>query len=147
MTELKNLSILNIYKRIVLYLFKMIVTTWQLKSFHAVFFLAAAFYTQLFWTKFIVLYVIIVSCTRFRVDLHSAVAWILRTSCKNRRHIWSLSDSNESWTHNHLVRKRLLNHLAKLVEWLMFVYELSGCGFESCCFHLKFILLNNLVLN
>ena len=26
----------------------------------------------------------------------------------------SLSDSNGIWTHNHLVRKRTLNHLAKL---------------------------------
>ena len=36
-------------------------------------------------------------------------------------------------THNHLVCKRTLNHLAKL-----FVYELSGCGFESHCSHLNF---------
>ena len=32
---------------------------------------------------------------------------------QNRRDIWSLSDSNGVWTHNHLVRKRALNHLAK----------------------------------
>ena len=31
-------------------------------------------------------------------------------------------------THNHLVRKRTLNHLA---NGGMFVYELSGCGFEQ----------------
>ena len=30
-------------------------------------------------------------------------------------------------THNHLVHKRTLNHLAKLA--------LSGCGFESSCSH------------
>ena len=31
--------------------------------------------------------------------------------CSN---IWSLSDGNGIRTHNHLVRKRTLNHLAKL---------------------------------
>ena len=54
----------------------------------------------------------------------------------NRCDIWSLSDSKGIWTHNHLVHKRTLNHLAKLVIWLngwVFVYELSGCRFESRC--------------
>ena len=57
---------------------------------------------------------------------------------RNRRHIWRLNDCNGTRTHNHLVRKRTLNHLAKLAIWLngwMFVYELSGCGFESRCSH------------
>ena len=42
-------------------------------------------------------------------------------------------------TQNHMVRKRTLNHLAKLWPngWL-FVYELSGSGFESSCSHLNF---------
>ena len=80
------------------------------------------------------------------------------------RDIWSLSDSSEIRTHNHLVRKRILKHLAKLaimiityiqmhrtdkssqhssIIWLVwlnglvFVYELSGCGFESRCCHLN----------
>ena len=43
----------------------------------------------------------------------------------------SISDSNEIGNHNHLVRKRTLNRLAKLAglanAWV-FVYELSGCG-------------------
>ena len=34
---------------------------------------------------------------------------------RNRRDIWSLSDSNRIRTHNHLVCKPTLNHLAKLV--------------------------------
>ena len=50
---------------------------------------------------------------------------------RNRREIWSLSDCNGTRTHNHLVRKRC-NHL---VRNLVFVYELSGCGFESRCSH------------
>ena len=37
---------------------------------------------------------------------------------RNRRDIWSLSGSNGTQTHNHLVRKRTLNNLAKLVKWL-----------------------------
>ena len=32
-----------------------------------------------------------------------------------------------------------LNHLASLVKWLSFVYELSGSGFESSCSHLNFM--------
>ena len=50
------------------------------------------------------------------------------------------SDSNGTWTHNHLVRKRTLKYLAKLV-WLngwVFVYELNGCGFKYRCCHLNF---------
>ena len=35
---------------------------------------------------------------------------------QSRRQIWSLSDCNWTRTHNHLVRKRTFNHLAKLVE-------------------------------
>ena len=37
---------------------------------------------------------------------------------RSRHHIWSLSDSNEIRTQNHLLRKRTLNHLAKLTRWL-----------------------------
>ena len=60
---------------------------------------------------------------------------------RNRRDIWSLSDSNGIRTHNHLVRKRTLNHLAKRPVWLngwVFVYELSRCGFESRYCHISF---------
>ena len=35
---------------------------------------------------------------------------------RNRRDIRSLSDCNETRTHNHLVRNRTLNHLTKLVS-------------------------------
>ena len=40
---------------------------------------------------------------------------------------------------NHLVHKQTLNHLVPV--WLngwVFIYELSGCGFESCCCPLNF---------
>ena len=48
---------------------------------------------------------------------------------------FGLSDGNWSRTHNHLVCKGTLNHSAN--DWV-FVYELSGCGFESSCRHLNF---------
>ena len=71
-------------------------------------------------------------------------------------------DNNGIRTHNHLVGKQTLNHLAKLTIWLSYVvstylyvafdcmllschvhvskwiYELSGRGFESRCCHLNF---------
>ena len=50
---------------------------------------------------------------------------------RNIRDIWNLSDSNEIRTHNHLVRKWTLNHLARVSG-----YELSRCGLESRCCHL-----------
>ena len=82
------------------------------------------------------------------------------------REIWSLSECNWTWTHNHLVHKPTLNHLAKVPKqivslfiskqkvfyrryfkrccnnvWLngwVFVYEIDGRGFESSCSHLNF---------
>ena len=64
---------------------------------------------------------------------------------KSRREIWSLSVCNWARTHNHLVHKRTLNHLAKpaCLAWpvwlngLVFVYELSGCELKSSCSHLN----------
>ena len=40
---------------------------------------------------------------------------------QSKQEIWSLSDWNGTWTHNYLVRKQTLNHLAKLAnlaKWL-----------------------------
>ena len=63
------------------------------------------------------LYVLILSRMRFRVNSHSIVAWFSRNSLlENRCRIWSLSDCNGTWTHNDLVHKRTLNHLAKLAK-------------------------------
>ena len=36
---------------------------------------------------------------------------------RSRHEIWSLSDCNWTRTHNHLVHKQTLNHLAKLTKW------------------------------
>ena len=54
-----------------------------------------------------------------------------------RREIWSLSDCNWTRAQNHLVRKRTLNHLAKLAKWLScvlstYLYGAFDCMFLSC---------------
>ena len=50
-------------------------------------------------------------CTRFRVNLQSIVTLmnVKELLAQNERDIWSLSNNNGIRTHNHLVRKRLLN--------------------------------------
>ena len=92
--------------------------------------------------RLIQMYVIIMSRTSSRVNWHYiACLNVKELLAGSRHHIWSLSDSNEIRTHNHLVRKRTLNYLAKFWPvWLngwVFIYELSGCGFESRCCHLN----------
>ena len=65
------------------------------------------------------LYLIIMSITSFRVNPHSIVCLnVKKLLAPSGHHIWSLSDSNVIRTHNHLFRKRTLNHLAKLAKWL-----------------------------
>ena len=47
-----------------------------------------------------------------------------------------LSDSNGIRTHNHLARKRTLNHLSKLTKWLSCVvstYLYSACDCMLSC--------------
>ena len=77
------------------------------------------------------LYVIIMSHTRFRVSTLCSCPNVNELLARNRRDILSLSNYN---------RIRTRNHLAKLASWLngwMFVYEQSGCEFESRCSHLN----------
>ena len=63
------------------------------------------------------MYVIIMSRTSFRVNLHSIVYLnVKKLFARNRRHIWSLSGSNGIQTHSYLVRKQTLIHLAKLAK-------------------------------
>ena len=61
---------------------------------------------------------------------------------RSRRHIWRLSDCNGTRTHNHLLRKRKLNHLAQLAKWLScvvstYLYGAFDCMFLSC--HVRFL--------
>ena len=56
---------------------------------------------------------------------------------RSRRHILTLSDCNGTRTHNHLVRKRTINHLAKLAKWLScavstYLYGAFDCMFLYC---------------
>ena len=56
---------------------------------------------------------------------------------RSRRPISRLSDCKGTRTHNHLVRKRTLNHLAKLAKWLScavstYLYGAFDCMFLSC---------------
>ena len=74
----------------------------------------------------------VMSRTRFRVNPPSIVAWMSRNSLLEAG-VKSEVDSNWTRTQNHLVRKRTLNHLAKLASGWVFVYKLSVSGFESSC--------------
>ena len=51
-----------------------------------------------------------------------------------RHHIWRLSDCNWTRTHNHLFRKRRLNHLSKLAKWLSFAVSTYLYGAFECMF-------------
>ena len=53
---------------------------------------------------------------------------------QNRREIWGLSYCNWTRTHNHLVRKRTLNRLAKLAKWLSCVVSIYLYGAFDCMF-------------
>ena len=51
---------------------------------------------------------------------------------RRRPDIWSLSDCNLIQTHNFLVRKRTLNHLAKLAKWFGCVVSTYLYGAFEC---------------
>ena len=72
------------------------------------------------------------------LTVHSChFTYVFQSECtllaRNRHKIWSLNDCNWTRIQNHLVCKWTL----KLNGWV-FIYELSGCGFESYCSHLNF---------
>ena len=77
-----------------------------------------------FMYNFTCLYVIIMSRTSFRVNLHSVVCMNIREPlARSRRYICRLIDSYGIRTNNHLVRKRTLNHLAKLAYTCVFEFR------------------------
>ena len=67
------------------------------------------------------------SRTRFRVNPHSIVALMSGNSLLEAgAKICSLSDCNWNLTQNHLVWKRILNHLAKLAYlYLNYAWEIT----------------------
>ena len=75
-------------------------------------------------------YVLQTECTLFTsLNFKELLAW-------NRRDIWSLNDCSGTWTNNHLVRKRTLNHLPKLTRWLScvvstYLYVAFDCILQS----------------
>ena len=77
---------------------------------------------------------------RFKTSIPRSCLWDYSDAYIVVTGIMSVTDTNNdcNWTgtHNHLVRKRTLNHLDKLV--LVFVCQLNGCGFESSCSHFNF---------
>ena len=83
--------------------------------------------------------------TRFRVNLRSIVAWMLRISLLETgttSEVWMTSTGFEPIT---LSLKQTLNHLVKLANWLngwVFIYKLSGCGLESYCCNFRQCYLN-----
>ena len=61
--------------------------------------------------------VMIVCCYHVTYKFQSESALFAKELLAQSRHyIWSLGDSNAIRTHNHLVRKRTLNHLAKMAK-------------------------------
>ena len=54
----------------------------------------------------------------FQKWIHNRLLDECQGTSRNRRDIWSLSDCNGIRTYNHLVRKRTLNYLMKLTEWV-----------------------------
>ena len=71
-------------------------------------------------------YVVIMSRASLTVNIYSLVFLNVKERlARSRHHIRSLTDSNGIRTHNHLVRKRTLNYLAKLAKWLSCVVSMS----------------------
>ena len=65
---------------------------------------------------------------------------------QSRREIWSLSDCNWTRTHNQLVRKRTLNHLAKLAknflnDWAVVWVLICTVHLIVCSYHVTYAFL------
>ena len=85
------------------------------------------------------LYVLVMSRTSFRVNPHSIVCLNVKELLTRSRHlIWSLSDSNDIQTHNHIVHKRTLNHLAKLAS----LAKCLSVGLRTLCLWVRISLLS-----
>ena len=81
------------------------------------------------------MYVFIMSRTRFRVNPHYSWLNVKEFLTRSRHKIWTLSNCNWTRTHNHLVRKRTLNHLAELAKWLSCVVSTYLHGaFDWCSY-------------
>ena len=86
------------------------------------------------------MYVIFMSCTSFRVSLHSILFLnVKELLAQSRLHIWSLSDCNGIRTHNHFVRKRTLNHLANWPnDWAVLWVLICTVYLTVCYYHVMY---------
>ena len=88
----------------------------------------------------ILMYVIIMSCTSFRVNPNSLVFGnVIQLLARSRRYISKLRDSNEIGTDNILVHKRRFNHLVKLAKWFSSLVSTSVQGAFDCMSRTFFI--------
>ena len=92
------------------------------------------------------LYVIIMSRTSFRVNPQSIVCLNVKDLlARSSRHIWGLNGSNAIWTHNQLVCKPTLTHLAKLsslAKWLSFRLRTKWLWVRITLLSLKTLLIS-----
>ena len=82
------------------------------------------------------------SSMSFRVNPHSKVCLDVKELLARRRHhICSSGDSKEIQSHNHLVHKWTLNHLAKLTKWLCCIvssYLYGTVHLTLCYYHVTY---------
>ena len=76
-------------------------------------------------------YVIIMSRIRFRANLNSIVTWMSRNALVKTGTLYEV-DNKEIRTHNPLIHKWTLDHLAKLVKWLTCVVSTYLYGAFDC---------------
>ena len=81
------------------------------------------------------MYVFIMSRTRFRVNPHYSWLNVKEFLTRSRHKIWTLSNCNWTRTHNHLVRKRTLNHLAKLASCSHLNFRFCACFEQGFLWH------------
>ena len=82
------------------------------------------------------LYVMIMSRTIFRVNPHSIVCLnVKKFLARYKSHIWTLSDINGIWTHNHLVCKRKLRMAKWLSQMIDFIIKTYKSFYYSNYFH------------
>ena len=80
---------------------------------------------------------------RIHLTIMSKFCFLVSKSISKKMHIKSfVSDCNWTRTHNYLVHKRTLNHLAKLIKWLScvvstYLYGVVECMVLSCHVHVS----------
>ena len=93
------------------------------------------------------LYVLIISRPCFRVNPHSIFAWMSRNSLLETgviSEVWVTAKGLEPTTKCSQMYCTYKYSQHSSVIWLVwlngwvFIYKLSGCGFESCCSHISF---------